>query len=98
MDSNLPVKRKQSRNTPTTLPQQLDAELWSGRMRFTDEDGTVDIPKHTEGLSSQFNFHPLRFIDHKEAALIQKQAASKTVGSKLNYYTLRCTILELLLV
>ena len=78
IDTDSPVRRQQSRKTPTTLPQQLDAELWSGRMEFPGEDGMVELPKHAEGLPSHFNFHPLRFIDHKEAAMIQKQAANRT--------------------
>ncbi|KAL9178452.1 hypothetical protein ACHAXT_003782 [Thalassiosira profunda] len=67
----------QLRKGPTDPASQLESELWAARLGFCGEWQLDVIPASADGLPEQFNYHPFRFIDFKEAARIRKGAARR---------------------
>ena len=47
-------------------------------MGFCGEWQLDMLPGRATGIPNQFDYHPFRFIDHKEQAYIRKQAARRT--------------------
>ena len=73
-----PLRRTQARLKPVSPKQQLQSELWAARLGFCGEWQLDVIPGCATGLPNQFDYHPFRFIDHKERARIRRQAAGRT--------------------
>jgi hypothetical protein len=48
------------------------------RLGSPGEDQLDMQPGNVTGIPSEFHYHPFRFIDFKEQARIQKQAAQRT--------------------
>lgn len=74
-----PPKRTPYRRRPVDPTKQLEAELWAARLGFVGEWQLSVIPHCADGLPNQLDFHPFRFIDHKEQARIRRQAAGRKV-------------------
>ena len=90
MTDKIPAPKRTPRTTtPVTLAQQTQAELWSARTGFGGDWNLQMLPQHVLGTPNQFNPHPFRYIDHRAAAGIRKQAAgchaekARGVGQRL---------------
>ena len=57
--------------------KQLESELWAARLGFCGEWQLDVLPACATGLPNQFDYHPFRFIDHKEQARIRKRAVGR---------------------
>ncbi len=87
---------------PTTLPQQnwkfmpvssnclTESEVWMLRLGLPGEDQLDLLPGNVTRIPPCFHFHPFHFIDWKEEARIQKQAAlrlaERTTEVKQRFY------------
>lgn len=77
--STPPPKKTPYRRRPVEPAKQLESELWAARLGFCGSWQLDVIPACAKGLPNHFDYHPLRFIDHKEQARIRRQAAHRTV-------------------
>ena len=75
-EPKLPRKSKY-RMRPVGPAQQLESELWAARLGFCGEWQLDVIPACADGLPTQFDYHPFRYIDHKEQARVRRQAAGR---------------------
>ncbi len=66
--------RQPSRYRPTTKSKQLESELWLLRLGSPGVYQLDHLPGNATGLPTEFDYHPFRFIDFKEQAMIRKQA------------------------
>jgi hypothetical protein len=55
--------------------RQLESEVWLLWLGSPGLDQLDVLPQLTTGLPPIFNYHPFQFVDFKEQARIQKQAA-----------------------
>lgn len=62
---------------PVSPKHQLQFELWAARMGHCSESQLKVLPAHVDGTPNQFSGHPMRHIDHLEAAWIRKQPVGK---------------------
>ena len=62
---------------PTTLPKQLEAELWLARLAFPSTWQMEEIPDNSLGLPTKFYPHPFSQSVQKTSAVIHKQPAGK---------------------
>lgn len=53
----------------------MESELWVARLGFCSKWQLTKITQHVDDTPSCFFPHPLRFVDHKEQARVQKQPA-----------------------
>ena len=77
LENERPSQRSRLRRRPIQAAQQLESELWAARLGFCSEWQLDTIPGCAEGIPNQFDYHPFRFLDHKEQARIWKQAAAR---------------------
>ena len=73
-----PPQRYRICRRPVQPAQQLESELWEARLSFCSEWQLDAIPGCADGIPNQFDYHPFRFLDHKEQARIRKQAAARS--------------------
>ena len=75
---------------PTTKSKQLESELWLLRLGSPGVYQLDHLPGNATGLPTEFDYHPFRFIDFKEQAMIRKQAvqrsAIQTLERKRRFY------------
>jgi hypothetical protein len=64
-----------SRFTPTSKSKQVESEVWLLRLGSPRVHQLDVLPGNVTGLPQVFEYHLFRFIDFKEQAQIQKQAA-----------------------
>ena len=74
-----PPKKSSYRRRPVEPAKHLESELWAARLGFCGEWQLDVIPACATGLPNHFDYHPFRFIDHKEQARIRRQAAGRKV-------------------
>ena len=67
------MKRK-----PTNPAKHLESELWAARLGFCSEWQLDVLPGCVDGVPSQFEYHPFRFITTKQQAQIRKRAAGRS--------------------
>ena len=73
-----PQHRKSiTRIKPVNPGKQLESELWAARLGHCGEQQLDMLPSCATGLPEQFEYHPFRFIDHKEMAYVRRQAAKR---------------------
>ena len=70
-------KRTQTRIKPVNPRKQLESELWAARLGHCGEYQLDLLPSCATGIPNQFEYHPFRFIDHKEMAYVRRQAAKR---------------------
>ena len=70
--------RLPSRYRPTTKSKQLESELWLLRLGSPGVYQLDHLPGNATGLPSEFDYHPFRFIDFKEQAMIRKKADQRS--------------------
>jgi hypothetical protein len=56
-----------------------ESKLWMLCLGSPGEDQLNLMPSNVTGIPPGFHYHPFRFLDWKEEARVQKQAASKLV-------------------
>ena len=56
----------------------MESELWAARLGLCGWWQLAALLGKVDGIRKLFKCHPFWFIDHKEAALIQKRPAGKT--------------------
>ena len=61
--------------TPVSKAAHTEAELWMVCLGLPGEDQSDMLPGNVTGITSKFHYHPFQFIDFKEQARVQKQAA-----------------------
>jgi hypothetical protein len=74
----LRLPRQQKRYTPVTWDCLTESELWMLRLGLPGEDQLDLFPGNDTGVPPGFHYHPFCFLDWKEEARIQKQAALRT--------------------
>ena len=75
--SNDTPRRSLATRKPVSKADLLESELWAARLGFCGESQLDALPGNVEGIPTQFQHHPFRFIDFKEQARIRKQAAGR---------------------
>ena len=70
-------RRSKASRKPVSKADLLESELWAARLGFCGEGQLDALPGKVEGIPTQFQHHPFRFIDFKEQARIRKQAAGR---------------------
>ena len=65
---------------PVFSTDSLLAELWAACLGHCEEWQLQIIPQHATGLPTEFCAHPMRFINHKVQARIQKRRSRKTAN------------------
>ena len=82
--------RRTKRYVPVTLDNMTESEVWKLRLGSPGEQQLDLLPGNVTGIPPTFQYHPFRFIDWKEEARIQKQAAQRsaerTVECKRRFY------------
>ena len=63
---------------PVSKSNQTESELWLLRLGSPGEYQLDILPGNVTGIPTVFEYHPFRFIDFKEQARIQKQAAHRS--------------------
>lgn len=57
----------------TLRPRHIESELWAARLGHCGKYQLDNLPRCADGIPDHFEYHPLRFIDHREQARIRKQ-------------------------
>jgi hypothetical protein len=70
--------RRHNDLTPVPYSRLAESELWMLRLGSPGEEQLDQLPEHATGLPHKFQYHPFRFMDWKEEARIQRQAAGKS--------------------
>jgi len=70
--------RRSKRYVPVTRDSLTESEVWMLRLGSPGEDQLDMLPGNVGGIPPSFHYHPFRFVDWKEEARIQKQAALRT--------------------
>jgi hypothetical protein len=82
--------RRGKRYLPVPRDRMAESELWMQRLGCPGEDQLDLLPGNVIGTPPSFHYHPFRFIDWKEEARIQKQAAlrsaERTIEVKRRFY------------
>ncbi len=67
-----------------------EPEVWMQRLGCPGEDLLDLLPRNVTGILPSSNFHPFQFIDWKEEACMEKQAAlcsaKQTTKTKQRFY------------
>jgi hypothetical protein len=75
---------------PVTRDRLTESELWMLRLGSLGENQLDLLPGNVTGVPPGFHYHPFCFLDWKEEARIQKQAAlqmaERTMEIKRRYY------------
>jgi hypothetical protein len=74
-----PTKRRHKDLSPVPPNRLTESELWMLRLGSPGEDQLDLLPGQVAGIPHSFQYHPFRFMDWKEEARVQKQAAGKMV-------------------
>jgi hypothetical protein len=89
-DRSQTAVRQPSRYEPTMKARQLESEVWLLRLGSPGVDQLNVLPQLTTSLPPIFEHHPFCFVDFKEQACIQKQAAQRsavqTIDRQHQYY------------
>ncbi|KAL7538057.1 LOW QUALITY PROTEIN: hypothetical protein ACHAXR_008252 [Thalassiosira sp. AJA248-18] len=75
--SEMPPPRSAFRKHPTNPARHLESELWAARLGHCGEWQLDVLPGCATGIPNQFDYHPFRFIDHREQARIRRQAKGR---------------------
>jgi hypothetical protein len=78
-----PAKQRAKDYIPVSQNLLTESELWMLRLGLPGEDQLDLLLGKVTGIPPGFQYHPFRFIDWKEEARVQKQAAGKTVERTL---------------
>ena len=82
--------RRTKRYVPVTMDNMTESEVWMLRLGSPGEQQLDLLPGNVTGIPPAFQYHPFRFIDWKEEARIQKQAAQRsaerTIECKRRFY------------
>jgi hypothetical protein len=73
-----PIPRRSKRYIPVTPDSLTESEVWMLRLGSPGEDQLDLLPGNVLGVPPGFHYHPFRFVDWKEEARIQKQAAMRS--------------------
>ena len=73
-----PIPRRSRRYVPVTPDSLTESEVWMLRLGSPGEDQLDLLPGNVLGVPPRFQYHPFRFVDWKEEARIQKQAALRS--------------------
>ena len=73
-----PIPRRSRRYVPVTPDSLTESEVWMLRLGSPGEDQLDLLPGNVLGVPPGFHYHPFRFVDWKEEARIQKQAAMRS--------------------
>ena len=73
-----PLARHQKKYHPVSRDHVTESEVWMLRFGSPGEDQLDLLPGRVTGIPAGFHYHPFRFIDWKEEARIQKQAAQRS--------------------
>ena len=76
--------RRSKRYIPVTRDSMTDSEVWMLRLGSPGEQQLDLLPGNVTGIPNGFHYHPFRFIDWKEEARIQKQAAQRSAERTTN--------------
>ena len=82
--------RRSKRYVPVTQDNMAESEVWMLRLGSPGEQQLDLLPGNVTGIHHNFQYHPFRFLDWKEEARIQKQAAQRlaerTAECKRRFY------------
>ncbi len=67
--------RRSKRFTPVTRDCLMELEVWMLQLGSPGEDQLDLLPVNVTGIPTGFQYHPFCFLDWKEEARVQKQAA-----------------------
>ena len=85
-----PTEKRGKRYYPVHRDRMTESETWMLRLGSPGEDQLDLLPGNVTGIPPGFQYHPFRFIDWKEEARIQKQAAQRsaerTIEAKRRFY------------
>ena len=84
LEEEKPKTRSRLCRQPIQPVQQLESELWAAHLSFCSKWQLDAIPGSAEGIPNQFDYHPFRFLDHREQARIRKQAAAQSAQKVTN--------------
>jgi len=70
--------RRSRKYAPVTRGNMTESEVWMLRLGSPGEQQLDLLPGNVTGIPSGFHYHPFRFLDWKEEARIQKQAAQRS--------------------
>jgi hypothetical protein len=73
-----PTKRRNKEYIPVSHNRLTELELWMLRLGSPGEDQLDLLTGNVTGIPPGFHYHPFHFIDWKEEARVQKQAAGKS--------------------
>jgi hypothetical protein len=73
------MQRHNKEYCPVLYNRLTESELWMLRLGSPGEDQLDLMPGNVTGIPPGFHYHPFRFLDWKEEAWVQKQAAAKPV-------------------
>ena len=82
--------RRGRRYLPVSQDRMAESEVWMQRLGCPGEDQLDLLHGNVTGIPPSFQYHPFRFVDWKEEARIQKQAAlrsaERTTTIKRRFY------------
>ena len=78
-----PLRRRSKDYVPVSHNRLTESELWMLRLGSPGEDQLDLLHGRVTGIPPGFQYHPFRFIDWKEEARVQRQAAGRAVERTL---------------
>ena len=81
-----PIQRRSKDYIPVSSNCLTELELWMLQLGSPGEDQLDFLPGKVTGIPPSFHYHPFWYIDWKEEAWVQKQAA----GKSMEWMTDRC--------
>jgi hypothetical protein len=72
-----PIRRPDPKYMPVNRALHTGSELWMVQLGSPGESLLEMLPGNVTGVLSTFQFHPFKYVDFKEQAHIQKQAAQR---------------------
>jgi hypothetical protein len=79
-----PIQRRNKEYSPVVYNYFTESELWMLRLGSPGEDQLDLMPGNITGIPPSFQYHPFRFLDWKEEARVQEQAAAKSAERTLD--------------
>jgi hypothetical protein len=73
-----PLARHHKKYHPVSRDHVTESEVWMLRFGSPGEDQLDLLPGRVTGIPAGFHYHPFRYIDWKEEARVQKQAAQRS--------------------
>jgi hypothetical protein len=87
---DIPSSCRGCRFAPASRSKLTESETWMLRLGSPGQDQLDLLPENVTGVPPGFQCHPFRFIDWKEEARVQKQAAQRsserTTESRQRFY------------